>query len=112
MPQEYGHLFKPIHHCPTRTIFLRIGDFSHNKISARRGWLNASRCVPSFLPRIALNQFTPAVVDMNGNAGVIGVGSHAEPIVIPFEEGVRDGFHFFDPEIPSPLIISNNVTLL
>ena len=64
------------------------------------------------LPRIILHQSSMVVVDVDRELGRVDIGASTEPVVIPFEQSMRDGLLLFYPEVAAPLVIANEITLL
>ena len=65
----------------------------------------------SVLPRIILHQSSTAVVDVDRDLGRVDVGPGAEPVVIPFEQGMRDGLLLLYSKVAAPLVIPDEISL-
>src|ERR1700726_5324627 len=77
--------FVPVHHCPMGAFDWRGYDLHNDVIRTGRRSDNARGSKMTFLPCIILNEFSSSIVNMDRNAGVLHICSHAKPIVIPFE---------------------------
>src|SRR5260221_4291627 len=104
--------FVPVQHCPMGAFDWRGYDLDNDVISTGRRSDNARGSKMPFLPCIILNEFSTSIVNMDGDAGVIHISSHAKPIIIPFEQSVSDSLLLFYPYISAPFVLANGVSLL
>ena len=65
----------------------------------------------SVLPRIILYQSSAVVVDVDRDLGRVVVSPCAEPIVVPFKQGMSDGLLLFYSEVAAPLVIPDEIAL-
>jgi hypothetical protein len=104
-------LLVTIDHRPAGSLFRRTGHFDNYIIGPRGGRENPNGGESAALPGISFRKFPFTVVQVNRNPGIFHVRRQAKPIVISFEQSMRDGFLLSKAEVATPLVIANDVAL-
>src|SRR5260221_4129802 len=65
----------------------------------------------SMLPRIILHQPSAAVVNVDSNTSRIGIGSGANPVIIPFEKGMGNRLLLLNSKVTTPLVVPDQESL-
>src|SRR6267378_6064055 len=99
--------FVPVHHRPMGAFEWRGNDLHDDVISTSGGSNNPRGCKMAFLPGVILNQFASRIVNVDRDAGIFHIGSHAKPIIISLEQSVSDCLLLFDAQISAPLVLAN-----
>ena len=97
---------------------LAVGFFDLDDQVVRAGglWDNAGgghhAPMGGFLPVLDLGKIAVGIVDMHGDAGILDIRAHPEPVLVAFEELVNNGFLLLYREIAAPVILADREALL
>jgi hypothetical protein len=106
-----GLSFVPVNHCPGGPLFRRGSHFDNDVISAGGRSQNSSGREAALLPGVIFGEFSFAIIDMDGDSGVLGIRPHAKPVIVSLEECVLYSLLFPQAKIAAPLIVANNKPL-